>query len=78
MRGGAECYVMRYLVAMISTLRSPLRVTLFSLTLIGLLSTHVGFACIRAQVACMTRPRSACMIVTGSSWSVNKVYKGIK
>ena len=38
MRGGAECYVMRYLVAMISTLRSPLRVTLFSLTLIGLLS----------------------------------------
>ena len=38
MRGEAECYVMRYLVAMISTLRSPLRVTLFSLTLIGLLS----------------------------------------
>ena len=38
MRGGAECYIMRYLVAMISTLRSPLRVTLFSLTLIGLLS----------------------------------------
>ena len=39
MRGGAECYVMRYLVAMISTLRSPLPVTLFSLTLIGLLSS---------------------------------------
>ena len=41
MRGGAECYVMRYLVAMISTLRSPLPVTLFSLTLIGLLSKSV-------------------------------------
>ena len=38
MRGGAECYIMRYLVAMISTLRSPLRVTLFSLTLTSLLS----------------------------------------
>ena len=54
MRGGAECYVMRYLVAMISTLRSPLRVTLFSLTLIGLLSyNNLQGSNARRQPACL-------------------------